>query len=89
LPTTRIFIDKKAQKQLEQLPRHIQIKTSTAIDLLEKEGFSKKLDINKLKGLPNHFRVRVGTYRILFVFTYSDTITIYAIRHRKSAYTKI
>jgi mRNA-degrading endonuclease RelE of RelBE toxin-antitoxin system len=89
LPATRIFIDKKAQKQLEELPRHIQIKVSTAIDLLEKEGFSKKLDINKLKGLPNHFRVRVGTYRILFAFTYSDTITIYAIRHRRSVYTKI
>jgi mRNA-degrading endonuclease RelE of RelBE toxin-antitoxin system len=89
LPATRVFIDKKAQKQLEQLPRHIQIKISTAIDLLEQEGFSKKLDINKLKGLPNHFRVRVGTYRILFIFAYGDTITIYAIQHRKSAYTKI
>ena len=89
MPATHVFIDKKAQKQFEQLPLHIQIKVSTAIDLLEKEGFSKKLDINKLKGLPNHFRVRVGTYRILFVFAYSDTITIYAIRHRKSAYAKI
>jgi mRNA-degrading endonuclease RelE of RelBE toxin-antitoxin system len=89
LPATRVFIDKRAQKQLEELPRHIQIKASAAIDLLENEGFSKKLDINKLKGLSNHFRVRVGTYRILFVFTYGDAITIYAIRHRKSAYTKI
>jgi mRNA-degrading endonuclease RelE of RelBE toxin-antitoxin system len=83
-----VFIDKKAQKQLEELPKHIQIKVSDVIDVLEKEGFSKKLDINKLKGLPNHFRIRVGTYRILFAFAYGDTITIYAIRHRKTAYSQ-
>jgi hypothetical protein len=35
-----VFIDKKAQKQLE-LPKHIKIKVSNVIDVLEKEGFLK------------------------------------------------
>jgi|GEM_PF-4099023 len=44
------------------------------IGLLEQEGFFKKLDMNKLKGLSNYFRVRVGMYRFLFVFAYGDII---------------
>jgi mRNA-degrading endonuclease RelE of RelBE toxin-antitoxin system len=88
LPTTNVFIDRKAQKQLDKLPKSIQDKVCDAIDVLEQEGFSKKLDIKKVKSLANSFRVRVGAYRILFLFSTGDTIEIYAILPRKSAYSK-
>jgi len=76
LPATNVFIDKKAQKQLDKLPKIIQDKVSDAIDVLQQEGFSKKLNIKKMQSLTNSFRVRVGTYRILFLFSSGNTIEI-------------
>jgi mRNA-degrading endonuclease RelE of RelBE toxin-antitoxin system len=88
LPATNVFIDRKAQKQLDKLPKNIQDKISDAIDVLQQEGFSKKLNIKKIQSLTNSFRVRVGTYRILFLFSSGNTIEIYAILPRKNAYNK-
>jgi len=88
LPATNVFIDKKAQKQLDKLPKGIQDKVCDAIDVLEQEGFSKKLDVKKVKSLTHSFRIRVGTYRILFLFSSGNTIEIYAILPRKNAYNK-
>ena len=88
MPATNVFIDRKAQKQLDKLPKPIHDKVCDAIDVLEQEGFSKKLNIKKVKSLANSFRVRVGTYRILFLFASGNTIEIYAILPRKNAYNK-
>jgi mRNA interferase RelE/StbE len=88
LPASLVFIDGKARKQLDKLPKNIQNKVSSAIDILQEEGLSKKLDIKKLKGLSNSFRVRVGTYRILFELSYENVIEVYAILPRKTAYNQ-
>ncbi|MDR0460880.1 MAG: type II toxin-antitoxin system RelE/ParE family toxin [Nitrososphaerota archaeon] len=88
MPATNVFIDKKAQKQLDNLPKNIQSKVCDVIDVLQQEGFSKKLDVKKVKSLTNSFRVRVGTYRVLFLFSSGNTIEIYAILPRKNAYNK-
>jgi len=86
LPALTIFIDRKAQKQFDNLPKNIQTKVADAIRILRNEGFYGNLDIKKLKGSPDNFRVRVGTYRILFELTPTDTIEIHAIMLRKNAY---
>ncbi len=57
-------------------------------DILQEEGLSKKLDIKKLKSLNNSFRVRVGTYRILFELSSENVIEVYAILPRKTAYNQ-
>ena len=44
-----------------------------------------RLDIKKLKGYDNHYRIRVGDYRILF-FRESDTAMVYEISHRSNVY---
>ncbi|NHV98192.1 MAG: type II toxin-antitoxin system RelE/ParE family toxin [Thaumarchaeota archaeon] len=46
----------------------------------------KRLDIIKLRGSKNHYRIRVGKYRILFELASNKTITIYAILPREAAY---
>ena len=51
---------------------------------LEK-GFSARLDIKKLKGTRNHYRIRVGNYRILLVIE-SEMAYVYDISHRESVY---
>ncbi|MGQ4915559.1 MAG: type II toxin-antitoxin system RelE family toxin [Candidatus Asgardarchaeia archaeon] len=45
------------------------------------------IDIKKLRGYKNHYRLRIGSYRVLFEFESGDTILIHAILHRKKAYT--
>jgi mRNA interferase RelE/StbE len=42
-------------------------------------------DIKKLKGSRNQYRLRVGNYRVLFELE-GDTITVYALGHRKDIY---
>ncbi|QLH08945.1 type II toxin-antitoxin system RelE family toxin [Candidatus Nitrosotenuis sp. DW1] len=42
-------------------------------------------DIKKLKGYDNHYRIRVGDYRILF-FREDDIAKIYDVSHRSDVY---
>jgi len=57
-------MDKK-EKFLNKIPLHDKIKILEAIDCIL-AGNIVLLDIIKLKGFDNHFRVRVGNYRIKF-----------------------
>ncbi len=88
LPSYSVFIGQKAQKQLEKLPKELYTRITTAIDIIQDEGFSQNLDIKKLKGLGNRYRVRVGNYRILFETSKNHTIIVYAILPRETAYGK-
>jgi Cytotoxic translational repressor of toxin-antitoxin stability system len=89
LPNNSVFIEKKAQKQLLKLPQELQERVSNAIDTLQDEGFSSSLDIKRLKGLGNRYRIRVGNYRILFELSKNHVIIVYAILPRETAYSKI
>ena len=44
-----------------------------------------RLDIKKLRGCKNHYRLRVGNYRILFELERPRRIIVYAILPRKQA----
>jgi mRNA interferase RelE/StbE len=89
LPNNSVFIERKAQKQLLKLPQELQARVSNAIDILQDEGFSASLDIKRLKGLGNRYRIRVGNIRILFEFSKNHVIVVYAILPRETAYSKI
>ncbi len=82
----RVFIEKKVLKQLEKFDE------KTRDNLLNKfrelkHGFSPRLDIKKLKGFKNHYRLRIGNFRILFEIE-DNKIIIYAILPREKAYKK-
>lgn len=80
----RIFLEKKASRQIEGLNEEIKKRVLVTLKELEK-GFSARLDIKKLKGTRNHYRIRVGNYRILLVIEY-EMAYVYDISHRKSVY---
>ena len=42
-------------------------------------------DIKKLEGQRNHYRLRVGTYRVLFRMD-GNRIEVYAVKQRRDAY---
>ena len=81
----KVFLERKAQKQLEALNSSISKTIKEKISKL-KSGFSPELDIKKLKGYKNHYRLRVGEYRILFDFQEKHVIIVYAVLPRKKAY---
>lgn len=81
-----ILISKKAGKQLDDLLREAQKKIKQIFILIHKEGTSSSLDIKKLRGLENHYRIRTGNYRVLFEFDKPDTLRIYWVGIRSQAY---
>jgi len=83
-----VFIEKKAKKQLEKLPKDLQNRISNAISTLQDVEFSSSLDIKRLQGLGNRYRIRVGKYRILFELAKNRVIIVYAILPRETAYRK-
>jgi len=82
----RVFLEKKAFKQLEKLGVDARGRVIEALYTLGDEGFSRRLDIVKLRGYKNQYRLRVGRYRILFELRPERTVVVYAILPRKVAY---
>ena len=56
----------KAKKELDSLEPGLKNRILKELIILRDYGFSSKLDIKKLKGYKNHYRLRIGKYRILF-----------------------
>jgi len=81
-----VFLEKKAVKQLEKLDEDTRGRIVEALHTLRDGGFSRRLDIVKLRGYKNQYRLRIGKYRILFELMPERTIVVYAILPRKVAY---
>jgi mRNA interferase RelE/StbE len=81
-----VYVERKAKKQLGRMPENTRRRVIEALNILEKEGFSMELDIKKLQGYRNHYRIRIGKYRVLFEFSVDKTVIVYAVLPRESAY---
>jgi len=88
LPRYQVFLERKAANQLEKLSEETLERIIDALQVLRDEGFSPRLDVKKLRGYKNHYRLRVGKLRILFEMRPEKTIVVYAILPRKVAYRK-
>lgn len=80
----KVFIERKALKQLEGLEEEIKVMIEEKLKEL-KRGFSPRLDIKKLYGYESHYRLRAGKYRILFEIE-RGRIVVYSILPRRKAY---
>ncbi|MEO9257766.1 MAG: type II toxin-antitoxin system RelE/ParE family toxin [Crocinitomicaceae bacterium] len=82
----QITIKKKAEKELDRLPKRMLPKIVSAIDELEinpQPKGSKKLQAST----ENAYRIRIGDYRVIYVI--EEEIKIVDIRkvgHRKDVY---
>ncbi|MCD6488323.1 MAG: type II toxin-antitoxin system RelE/ParE family toxin [Desulfurococcales archaeon] len=81
-----VYITGKALKELNKIDPHSRDKVLEALIVLRDYGFTGRLDIKKLRGYKNHYRIRVGRYRILFELEKPRKIIVYAILPRKEAY---
>ena len=78
----QLGISEKARGQLRDLPREQRRLIGQRLEAL-RHGL--RGDVRKLAATKNHYRLRVGDYRILFVLE-SDVIGVYGVRNRKEAY---
>lgn len=81
-------MDKRAEKDLKRAPEHIIDKFAKIIDELEVDPINKRagVDIKKLKGYPNNFRIRIGDYRVLYSVDKNHIVRVTTVVHRKKAY---
>jgi len=81
-----VFLEKRALKQLEKLGVDVRSRIIEALHILRDEGFSRRLDIVKLRRYKNQYRLRIGDYRVLFELRPERTVVVYAVLPRKVAY---
>lgn len=81
----KLTISPRAEKQLRDLPKFDQLAIAQKIRSLPQLQSS---GTEKLAGYPNIYRVRVGSYRIVYKKT-EDSIFIILIRHRRDVYRMV
>jgi len=84
-----VLLEKRAAKQLKRLDQSSKRRIIEALIELREKGLAARLDLKKLKGYESQYRVRVGSYRILFEFQKPRTLIVYAILRRRTAYRNI
>jgi mRNA-degrading endonuclease RelE of RelBE toxin-antitoxin system len=78
----RIEISEKAREQLRALPKEMRRNIGQRMETMRDD---LRGDVLKLRDKGNRYRLRVGTYRVLFVLA-SEVIQVYAVKDRKKAY---
>ena len=72
-------------KEFRNLPSEIKKRAITKIDLLSSNPIPK--EVKKLKGKNDYYRLRVGTYRIVYELQRDNSIILMTrIRHRRDVY---
>jgi len=83
----KVFLERKAEKQLENTPGPDRFRIREKLILFKNAGFSPQLDIRKLKGHRNYYRLRAGPYRVLLELRDGFVIVVFAILPREKAYS--
>lgn len=81
----KLIITKPTQKDLAKLDKTTQKQIALVLD---KYITGEQVDILKLSGIPNKYRIRSGDYRIIIERVAEHSIIVYALRvlNRKEAY---
>ncbi len=77
-----LLISEEAREQLRALPKPTRRTIGYRLEALQND-FSG--DVKKLTGRAHKYRLRVGSYRVLFQLE-GSTIFVYAVKDRKEAY---
>lgn len=78
-----VKLTEQAKKDLKILDKQIQNKIFNILFRIQDNFYN--IDLKKLQGKPDKWRIRVGNYRIIFE-KQKDYISILSIKHRKEAY---
>ncbi len=78
----RVELTEEARRQLRALPKEKRQQIGWKLDALQ-DNLSG--DVKKLTARTHEYRLRVGSFRVLFVLE-RDVITVYTVKDRKEAY---
>ena len=83
-----VVLSKRAEKSLDKLPNKIHKDIIEKLDQLV--ALDHNLDIKKLDGHKNFYRIRFGNYRIVYE-PLNDQVIVYVllIGHRKDIYVEL
>ena len=84
-----IIIDERVDKDLEDIPKHIVEKFLNSLDDLETNPYRSRaiMDIKKLVGIDDTYRLRLGKYRVLYVIDFVKLLVkITSVKPRDKAY---
>lgn len=81
----KVLVKKEISDKIEGFSSDLKNRIKEALEELETTWPMVRLDIKKLKGYDNNYRVRVGDYRILF-FRESGTAKVYDVSRRGDVY---
>lgn len=86
-PKYKVVFQKSAFKEYKSLPRKIQIRVDQLLEILSIDPLSEILKFKKIRGKENHYRVRIGDYRVIYS-PVNDVLVVRVIRvgHRKDVY---
>jgi mRNA interferase RelE/StbE len=84
----KVFIEKKAEKDLKKISRETQKKIIAIISKLKNNP--RPINIRKISSSENYYRIRMGDYRIIYEINDKERIiNVFRIRHRKEAYLNL
>lgn len=78
----KLRLEKKFIRKVKKLDHSTRVRIFAHLKLLE-EG--KKVDVKKIKGFENIFRLRIGDYRVKFTIE-GEEIIVFDIDKREKAY---
>lgn len=78
----RLEISEEALAQLRALPKEQRRRIGEKLDALQTD---LRGDVKKLAGQEGKYRLRVGSFRVLFTLE-KDRIMVHVVRDRKDAY---
>ena len=83
----KILFQKSAYKEYKLLPKSVRLRVDQALEILSIDPLSEVLRFKKIRGKENHYRIRVGDYRIIYS-PQTTTLIVRVIRigHRKDVY---
>jgi mRNA interferase RelE/StbE len=81
----RVFLERAAEKQLNQLPAKLHERVVAA--MLELTNNPRPAGCRKLAGSDNDWRIRVGDYRVVYeIDDAANEIRVNRVRHRREVY---
>lgn len=81
-----ISLTPAAERELKRLPREVQLLVKKLFDgYFSTNPLDPRFRTRKVQPPFTGYRLRLGSYRILFEFD-GETILVYRIRHRKDSY---
>ena len=83
----KVLFQKSAYKEYKALPKAVRLRVDQALEILSIDPLSEVLRFKKIRMKENHYRVRVGDYRIIYSpQTATLIVRVIRIGHRKDVY---